>query len=248
MTPVDFRKLEHSHRFCLKHMQGLPRRTATNFTLSAINAVPMETVIDHKINWTFLDNCVTFHAHIWLNVSSTSGSHISNTWRTRALVSPKILTEYWPSMLYTIYLIDIYQMECFPLSVHGKKSFMKRLSNEVTVNIFHEYVKNYPTCAPLVLRSDGVSCIWTMTRHWQELSSICRRKISIIGRVVMPKYRNTCSLCNRVSSDLVQYRILFCNAIDDCRKKLWETIIKKLLNIAKFIKDAYVLRDNSLVS
>jgi len=50
MTPADLRKLEHSHRFCLKHnfIQGLPRRTPTNFTLSAINDVPMETVIDHK--------------------------------------------------------------------------------------------------------------------------------------------------------------------------------------------------------
>ena len=48
MTPADLRKLEHSHRFCLKHMQGRPRRTPTNFTLSAINAVPMETVINHK--------------------------------------------------------------------------------------------------------------------------------------------------------------------------------------------------------
>ena len=46
-------------------------------TLSAIDAVPMETVIDHQKNLN-LDNCVTFHAQIRLNVSSTSGSHISN--------------------------------------------------------------------------------------------------------------------------------------------------------------------------
>ena len=103
MTPTDLRKLEHSLRFCLKCMQGMSRRTPTNFTLSAINALPMETVIDHKKPWTFLDNCVTFQAHIWLNVSSTSGPHISNTWTTRALVSSLILTEYWQSMLYTIF-------------------------------------------------------------------------------------------------------------------------------------------------
>jgi len=48
MTPAVLRKLEHSHRFCLKFMQGLPWRTPTNFTLPAINAVPTETVIDHK--------------------------------------------------------------------------------------------------------------------------------------------------------------------------------------------------------
>jgi len=140
-------------------MQGLPRRTPTNFTLSAINAVPMETVIDHKINWTFLDNCVTFHAHIWLNVS-TSGSHISNTWTTRALVSSLILTEYWPSMLYTMYLIYIYQMECFPLSVHEKESFYEKTIQRSNSELFHECVENYPTCAPLTLRSDGVSCIY----------------------------------------------------------------------------------------
>jgi len=48
----------------------------------------------------------------------------------------------------------------------------------------------------------------------KELSSICRRTMRIIGRVVMPKYRNTCLLCNRVNSDLVQHRILL---IKDCR-------------------------------
>ena len=28
-------------------------------------------------------------------------------------------------MLYTMYLIAIYKMECFPLSVHGKEAFIK---------------------------------------------------------------------------------------------------------------------------
>ena len=62
--------------------------------------------------------------------------------------------------------------------------------------------------------------------HCQELSSICRRTMRIIGRVDMPKYRNTCSLCNRVNSDLVPHRILFGNATEDYRKELRETIIE----------------------
>jgi len=108
---------------------------------------------------------------------------------------------------------------------------MKRIIYQKTIQrsntaLFHECVERYPTCSPLILRSDGVSYIWTMTRHCQELSSICRRTMRTIGRVIMPKYRNTCLLCNRVNSDLVQHRILFCNAIDDCRKELWKTIIE----------------------
>ena len=81
MTPADFGKLEHSHRFCLKHMQGLPRRTPTNITLSAINVVPMETVIDKKTE--LFDNCVTFHAHIYMakrvfNIRLTHFQHLDN--------------------------------------------------------------------------------------------------------------------------------------------------------------------------
>jgi len=127
MTPADLRKLEHSHRFCLKHMQGLPRRTPTNFTLSPFNAIPMETVIDHK-KMNFRGQLCNLSWSYLLNVSSSSGSHISNTWTTRALFSSLILTEYWPSMLYTMYLIDIYQMECFTLGVH-----MKRIIYVITI-------------------------------------------------------------------------------------------------------------------
>ena len=63
----------------------------------------------------------------------------------------------------------------------------KRIIYEKTIQrsnseLFYERVGNYPTFTPLILRSDGVSCMWTLTRHCQELS---------------------CSLCNRVNSDLI---------------------------------------------
>ncbi|KAH3796441.1 hypothetical protein DPMN_150009 [Dreissena polymorpha] len=48
ISAEDIIKLERSHRFCLKHIQGLPRNTATNFTLCAIHAVPMETIVDYR--------------------------------------------------------------------------------------------------------------------------------------------------------------------------------------------------------
>jgi len=47
-------------------------------------------------------------------------------------------------MLYTMFLIDIYQMECFPISVHGKKSLMERLSNEVTLIFFINVSRTIP--------------------------------------------------------------------------------------------------------
>ena len=172
MTPADLTKLEHSHRFCLKHMQDLPRRTPTNLTLSAVNAVTMETVINHKkLNFLGqLGNLRCSYTCIWLSVSSTSGSHISNTWTTRALVSSLILTEYWPSMLYTMYLIGFYQMECFPLSVHENKSYMNRLSNEVTLNFFMKVSRTIP----LALHWYCVLRVWAVYGPWPDISRNCR--------------------------------------------------------------------------
>ena len=81
MTPADLRKLEHSHRFCPKHMQGLLRRTSTNFTLSAINAVPMETVIDHK-KLNFLGQLsylpCSYMAKRFVNIRLTHFQHLDN--------------------------------------------------------------------------------------------------------------------------------------------------------------------------
>jgi len=117
-------------------------------------------------------------------------------------------------------LDNIYQIGVFPSKCAWKRISFENTIQQSNSELFRECVDNYPACATLILRSDGVSCIWTITRHCKELLSICRRIMRIIGRVAMPKYRNTCSLCNRVNSDLVQHRILFCNTIDDCRIEL----------------------------
>jgi len=128
-----------------------------------------------------------------------------------------ILTEYWPSMLYTTYLIDIYQMECFPLGVHGKESFMKRLSNEVTLNFF----MNVSTAIPLALHWYCLLMVWAVYDHDQTLPGIVvylQKDNEDNWSCAMPKFRYTCSLFNRVNSVLVQNHILFCNATNDCRK------------------------------
>jgi len=90
LTPADLRKLEHSHRFCLKHMKGLSRQTPKNFTLSAINAVPMETVIDYK-KLNFLGQLCNLPCSYMAKRVFNIRLNISNTWTTRALVLSPIL-------------------------------------------------------------------------------------------------------------------------------------------------------------
>ena len=167
MVVTESSELKEARTFpqILKHMQGLSRRTPTNFTLSAIYAVPYgNSHRSQKMN-LLGELCNLPCSYVWLNVSSTSGSHIFNTWTTRALVSSLILTEYWRSMLYTKYLIYIYQMEC----VHGKKSFMKRLSNEETLNFFI----NVSTTIPLALHWYCVLMVWAVYAPWPDIARNC---------------------------------------------------------------------------
>ena len=53
--------------------------------------------------------------------------------------------------------------------------------------------------------------------------SVCLSVCLVLSCLVLSV---SCLLCKGVNSDLVQHRILFCNAIDDGRKELRETIIE----------------------
>jgi len=156
------------------------------------------------------------------NIRLTHFQHLDNQSLGFIIDINIVLTKYALHHVLDRYLsYEVFPSKCaLKIIIYGKT--IQRSNSE----LFHECVENYHTCAPLILRADGVSCMWTLTRHCQELSPICRRTMMVIGLAVMPKNRNTCSLCNRVNSDLVQHRILFCNAIDDCRKELQETIIE----------------------
>ena len=48
MTESDVLTMERAHRFCIKYMQGLHRRTRTDIALSMIAIYSIESVIDFK--------------------------------------------------------------------------------------------------------------------------------------------------------------------------------------------------------
>jgi hypothetical protein len=51
---------ERAHRFCLKFIQHLPKRTKTIIVQSMINMYGLETYIDKKKNYSFLEDCVSY--------------------------------------------------------------------------------------------------------------------------------------------------------------------------------------------
>ena len=110
----------------------------------------------------------------------------------------RILTKYTLHHVFDRYLSD----GVFPSKYAWKRIIYEKTIQRSNSELFHECVENYPTCVPLILRSDGVSCIWTMTRHCQELSSICRRTKSY-GKQSL-NYKVTYSAFNRLRcSDLL---------------------------------------------
>jgi hypothetical protein len=48
ITHTDIMQLERSHRFCIKNMLSFPNGTSTEFALSAIDAVPIDIIVEHR--------------------------------------------------------------------------------------------------------------------------------------------------------------------------------------------------------
>jgi len=99
------------------------------------------------------------------NIRLTHFQHLDN--QSLGFISDinRILTKYALHHGLDRYLSD---------GVFSSKCAWKRIIYEKTIQLsnselFHECVDNYPTYAPLILRSGGVGCICTMTRHCQEL-------------------------------------------------------------------------------
>jgi len=77
------------------------------------------------------------------------------------------------------------------------------------------------------LRSIDIAFWWCdLYMDHGQLSSICRRTMRIIGRVVMPKFRNTCSLINRVNSDRARLHL-----ISQCNRRLSQRAMGTLIEL-----------------
>jgi len=67
----------------------------------------------------------------------------------------RILTKYALHHVLDRYLSD----EVFPSKCAWKRIIYEKTIQQSNPELFHECVESYPTCAPLILRSVGVSCI-----------------------------------------------------------------------------------------
>ena len=68
----------------------------------------------------------------------------------------RILTTYALHYVLDRYLSDgVFPSKCAWKTIIYEKNIQRSNSE-----LFHECVDSYPTCDPLILRSDGVSCIW----------------------------------------------------------------------------------------
>jgi len=70
-APADLRKFEHSHRFCLKHMQGLSRRsrqlwscTTSHLILQCNRRLPQRAMGNN--HWNTRSQCFQPYALLWL--------------------------------------------------------------------------------------------------------------------------------------------------------------------------------------
>jgi len=107
-------------------------------TLSAIDAVPMETVIDHQKKSKLGQLCnlpCSNTAKCVFNIRLRHFQHINRT-----------LNKYALHHVLDRYLLD----GVFPFKCAWKWIIYEKTIRQSNSELFHECVENYPTCAPLI--------------------------------------------------------------------------------------------------
>jgi len=129
--------------------------TTNSYTFYVIRYV---VLLEHKY---FLGQlCIQHQAHTFQTLENQSLSFIPDIYR--------ILIKYALHHVLDRYLLD----GVFPSKCAWKRIIDQKTIQRSNTELFHECVESFPTCAPSILRSDGVSCICTMTSYCKELSSI----------------------------------------------------------------------------
>ncbi|KAH3798703.1 hypothetical protein DPMN_152305 [Dreissena polymorpha] len=224
MSAEDKIKLERSHRICLKHIQGLPQNTATNFSLCAIHAVPMETKVDYR-KLVFLGQlCNLPNTYMAKHLFNSRLVHYGNFDKQHHCFIPTSV-RYCASTNFTTLWISTLQKACSWRKVCGKPCSGDMLHKKRNLDLLQECLVKYSFLGSTILRSDGVCALWNIARNNSELSSLCSKTVRVIGRLTMPAYLNTCALWNELNSNIVHHRILLCNANSNTREQLWNTIL-----------------------
>lgn len=227
LLPKHLILLEKAHRFCIKLIQSLPRRTSTDFALSLLNMRSIESEVDYRKLIFFGQLC-----------------RLPGEYRIKQIFLNRLMQFYSSVQSSQGFFPDIYRilgkyslinvLETFIKSGFFPTKFSwKRLVND-KMRLKHERDWGLRVETSPILRrilrihvSNKEFVFWEFSKKFPKLSPFVFKAVRMLGFMFSAKYLQTCYLCQNAVFSLMEHLLLFCKYTQEFRNLLWEKLMNR---------------------
>lgn len=219
--------LERAHRFCVKYMQSLPKRTNTDLALSLLNLHDIEYEIDYRKLIFFRQLCCLpydyrtkdiflyrlldfnsqmsfqrgFIQDMYRILGKYSLTHVFHTFIENGTFISK---GSWKHLVCT----SIREQERVEWASKTRSSpSFKRISN------IHNGEKEY--------------IVWNLCRQSPYYLNLAYKAIPILTKMFSGKWQQNCNLCGDYVFSVSEHLLLDCVRLCDIRDTLWERLLSR---------------------
>ena len=218
--------LERAHRFCVKYMQSLPRRTNTDLALSLLNLYNIEREIDYRKLMFFRQLCCLPSAYRTKNVFLYRLLNFSS----RIGVQRGFLQDIYRILgKYTLTHVFHTFMENGTFISKGswKRLVCERIREQERVE-WASKTRSSPSFQRLnnIHNRDKEYIVWYLCRQSPYYLNLAYKAVPILARMFSGKWQQNCYLCGDYVFSVSEHLLLDCARLCDIRDILW----KRLLN------------------
>ena len=220
LSNTDIMCLERAHRYCIKYMQGLHRRTRTDISLSLVGSHSLEAEIDSRKLQLFGQFCRLRINH-WLR-------HVFINRLTAFFVNGASQTGFIPDV---VRLLEKYNLSCvldaylrdsaFP----SKFTWKRMVKYEIHSRELYQWHTrtSQPEFARFhrIVPTFGVHDFWTLSKTCPKFTDACKSVIQMIGSILDCDVQ-LCHKCNCFYNNIVDHCISECACLHNERVKMWD--------------------------
>ena len=226
LTESEILSLERAHRFCVKHMQSLSKRTRTDAALSLLGVYPIELEIDSRKLTLFGQMCRlnsnSWVKNVFLNRLTSFTTH-SNGRQTGFIADIfRLLGKYQLRHVLEAYL----ESSIFP-SKFAWKRILKSTLHESAISSWHNRIHTQDFSRFTALHYDySPHWIWYFLKEHRKLLPHCTSVIQMISSLAEVNSGNKlCIFCEVFYENIVDHCLHDCSYLDNERSEMWQGIL-----------------------
>ena len=227
IQPKHVELLEKSHRFCVKFMQSLPRRTSTDVALSLLNIDTIEVEIDYRKLIFFGQLC------------NSPPQYCAKALFIHRMVEYKSRPSAVQGFFADIYrLLGKYSLLDFFQKFENDGEFVSKLSWKRTIRTRMQMTREAEWSMKCVNSANANSIVrikeynreyvfWEVSRAFPKYYSLIQKAVRMLGIMFSGLWIRECDLCQETVIEPTEHMLLFCCKTNVFRETLWGRLLRR---------------------